>query len=475
MFTSIRQRLLITLLLIITIVGSISILRSYYDARYEIQELFDAQLAQSARFIQAKALDRLQHIDPASVQAFLDTQSHIPPLHSNSDEEQETEEVTAYGHEYERKIAFQLWNNKKHKLLHSAAAPIKPLSEKALSPEYSGFADINHDDGKWRVFSLWDNNHQYVVQVGERYDIRNELAAKISQRLIMPSLISLPVLGFMIWFGIGRGLSPLLQFTKQISRRSPGNLKPVTSESLPGEIKPLATALNDLLTQLADALQKERNFTDDAAHELRTPLAALKTQAQVALRSTSNKEKQHAIEQIMEGVDRATHIVQQLLSLARLSQDSAHINRTSVNLYNFVAEIIAQHANMAIEKDIEISLDGEKDIQIDTEKTVLSMLLSNLIDNAIKYSPVNGNIDISIKQEENNTVVNISDTGPGINQELQQRVFDRFYRIPSRNSINGCGLGLSIAQQCSRILSADIKLINNSPSGLTVIINLPAN
>ncbi|MEJ2141412.1 MAG: ATP-binding protein [Gammaproteobacteria bacterium] len=474
MFSSIRQRLIFTLLLIIILVGSVSIVRSYLDARYEIQELFDAQLAQSARFIQAKALDRLQHINPASVQAFLDSQAHIPLLHMNGNGNHEREEVTAYGHEYERKIAFQIWNNNKQKILHSAASPVVALSEKALTPENSGFADVKHDDGTWRVFSLWDNNNQYVIQIGERYDIRNELAGKISQRLIMPSLVSLPILTFMIWFGVGRGLSPLLQFTQEISQRSPGNLKPVTSDSLPAEINPLATALNDLLVQLADALQKERNFTDDAAHELRTPLAALKTQAQVAMRSSNNQERQHAIKQIIEGVDRATHIVQQLLSLARLNQEKTEITKTSINLNNFVAEIIAQYANLAINKNIDIGLDGDNDIQINTETTVLSMLLGNLLDNAIKYTPDNGNINITIKRVKKYITLSIVDTGPGINQDLKQRVFDRFYRIPNRNNISGCGLGLSIVQQCANILSAKLEIADNFPTGLAITIKLPA-
>ena len=194
MFSSIRQRLLITLLFIIIIVGSITIIRSYNDARYEVQELFDAQLAQSARFIQAKALDKLQHIHPESVQKFLNTQAHIPELHSDDSEDDENEEATEYGHEYERKIAFQIWNNKKQNILHSATSPLEPLSKAALTPRTSGFFDVPHDDGLWRVFRLWDNDKQYVVQIGERYDIRNELVTKISQRFIMPSLISLNVI-----------------------------------------------------------------------------------------------------------------------------------------------------------------------------------------------------------------------------------------------------------------------------------------
>lgn len=474
MFSSIRQRLLITLLLIIIIVGSITIARSYNDARYEVQELFDAQLAQSARFIQARALDKLQYINPESVQKFLDTQSHIPPLHDGEeDDNDDKDEATMYGHEYERKIAFQIWNSKKQKILHSTAAPDIPLSEKALNPQYSGYSDETHGGKLWRVFSLWDNDRQYVVQIGERYDIQNELVTKISQRLVMPSLISLPVLAFMIWFGIGRGLSPLLQFAREIKQRNPNHLVAVTTNVLPTEIQPLANALNDLLTRLADALEKERRFTDDAAHELRTPLAALKTQAQVALRSTDDKEKQHAIENIITGVDRSTHIVQQLLALARLNPDNTKIATTTVNIYNFTADIIAQHADEAINKKIEISLDGNTDIKIQTEPTVLSMLITNILDNAVKYTPDNGSININIQKEKNNFVVNIVDTGSGISQELQQRVFDRFYRIPG-HKVSGCGLGLAIAQQCVQILSGTIELSNNSPNGLIVKVTLPA-
>lgn len=471
MFSSIRQRLLITLVLIITLIGSVTLLRSYLDARYEVQELFDAQLAQSARVIQAQVLPKLRKIDPKVIQEFLDTQSMVPQFQQSEDTNDDADhEMTEFGHEYERKIAFQIWGKKKHLILHSSAAPKVPLSEKSLTSNHAGYTDVVIDKTNWRVFSLWDNQRLYMVQVGERYDVRDELIKKISRRLVMPSLISVPILAFFIWFGVGRGLTPLVNVSKEISRRDPNYLEPILLGPVPKEIRPVAEALNKLFARLAEALEKERRFTDDAAHELRTPLAALKTQAQVALRATDKQEQQRALQQILQSVDRASHLVQQMLTLARLSPEKVDSRSRSINLFNASADIIAQHATqLAFEKNIDLSLTGDEQVKINAEPTSLSILISNLVDNAIKYTPNNGTVNVNISSiEDDGVVLTIKDSGPGIDEQLQQRVFDRFYRVVG-NSSNGSGLGLAIAQQSAKNLSASISMENDKQEGGLIV------
>ena len=464
MLNSIRKRLLITILFIIIVVGVITLIKSFQDARYEVQELFDAQLAQSARSIQAQVLYELSNIDPATFQKILDNQASIPQPHNAGDDHNNGHEATPYGHEYERKIAFQIWDQDKKHIIHSVAAPAAPLSKFSLDNKQPGYSDERLNEQSWRVFTLLDNNRQYIIQVGEQYEVRDELTNKISRRLIMPSMISLPILALMIWIGIGRGLAPLLKVTREVSLRAPEYLESIDTGPIPTEIQPLAQALNKLLLRLKEALLKERRFTDDAAHELRTPLAALKTQAQVAIRSTNAKEQNKALCQILLGVDRATHLVEQMLTLARYSPENNKLTLTRISLYKLTAEVLALHTPNALKKNIELILSGNEQVHVKGEQTVLSILFGNLIDNAIKYSSENSHINVTIVKEKSGIFWTITDEGPGIDPELQERVFDRFYRIIGNES-SGSGLGLAIVKQCSDLLKASINIRNSSSQG----------
>jgi two-component system sensor histidine kinase QseC len=459
LFSSIRQRLLITLLLSIIIIGSITIVRSYLDARYEVQELFDAQLAESARIIQAQLLFVMRSNTRDEIQRLLEDQPFMSEKHAN--EKGNGDEISLYGHEYEHKIAFQLWNNKSRLMLRSPSAPTTALSELALNPAIHGYSNEKIAGNDWRVFSLWDRNNEYLVQVGEKYDIRNELIHKISTRLIRPSLISLPILAFLIWLGIGRGLAPLKKVTTEVARREPGFLEPIDIGPVPREIRPLATALNDLLQRLAQALEMERRFTDDAAHELRTPLAALKTQAQVALRATDEQERNNALTQIIKGVDRASHLLQQMLTLARLHSSDEKLPTESVRLYKLAADIVAQLAPLALAKHIDLALEGDESATLEVNSVSLELLIRNLIGNAINYTPAHGDVQVNIQTSNDETVLTVRDSGPGIDPELLERVFDRFFRIPGQQA-SGCGLGLTIARQSVELLNAELELKNRT-------------
>ena len=441
------------------VIGSITIVRSYLDARYEVQELFDAQLAESARIIQAQLLFVMRSNTRDEIQRLLEDQPFLPQDHT--DENGKGDEISPYGHKYEHKIAFQLWNNKSQLILRSPSAPTTALSELALDPATRGYSNEKIAGNNWRVFSLWDRNNEYLVQVGEKYDIRNELIHKISTRLIRPSLISLPILAFLIWLGIGRGLAPLKKVTTEVARREPGFLEPIDIGPVPKEIRPLATALNDLLQRLAQALEMERRFTDDAAHELRTPLAALKTQAQVALRATDQQERNNALHQIIKGVDRASHLLQQMLTLARLHSSDEELVTETVPLYKFAADIVAQLAPLALSKHITLALEGDESASLEVNSVSLELLLRNLIGNAINYTPEHGDVQVNIQTRNDETFLSVTDSGPGIVPELLERVFDRFFRIPGQPA-SGCGLGLTIARQSVELLNAELELKNRT-------------
>ena len=463
---SIRKRLTFTLLIIVIFFGSITILLSYNDSTHEVNELFDAQLAQSARIIQAEILSELEEIDSDDVQDYI--QHHKKSKITI----ERNEGIRIHGHKYESKIGFQIWDRQQELVLHSPSVGNTPLSNVSMQPGATGFSDTVYQDQNWRTFGLWDEKQRFVIIVGERNDVRNELVTKISSRLIAPYLLSLPLLAAMIWFGISRGLNPLRQVVTEIKTRESQNLSPIATKTIPEEVQPLVNSLNELFTRLEIAFHKERQFTNDAAHELRTPLAALKTHVQVAMRETHNAATQSSLADILAGVERANHLVAQLLTLARLSPERSGMPLQPVVLYPVAEMVTAELVHRADTRDIELNLSGDTQISINAEHTVLMVLIRNLLDNAIKYTPHHGKIAIEVGHDGNSAFLRITDTGPGISEELKERVFDRFYRILGTEA-DGCGLGLTIVRQCADVLHATIKMENIQPSGLRVTVRFP--
>ena len=456
MTNSIRRRLLANLLITIAFVSLITLGLSYNDARHEVQELFDAQMAQSARVLQALLLPKLETGPIEDLQALIERYTYLPPQAKSKN----NGEAHAYGHEYERKLAFQVWDRGNNLLLYSAMAPTSALSRESLKPENRGFSDEVVGTYDWRVFSLWDKSERYLIQVGERYDVRNELITQISRQLITPSLVSLPFLGLMIWVGIGRGLRPVQKVANEVTRRDPEYLESMEVGPVPTEIRPLVGSLNKLFDRLKHALETERRFTDDAAHELRTPLAALKTQAQVSLRATTDNERQQALRQVINSVDRATHLVEQMLTLARLDPTSSALEGEKVNLHDLAADVVAQLVPAAMQKNINIEMMGDEDIMVSVEPVSVSILIRNLVDNAIRYTPIQGEVILDIEQTPDHKVIlSVADTGPGIDAKLQERVFDRFYRVVG-NTPAGCGLGLSIVKRVADLNGLRVELKN---------------
>jgi len=473
---SIRQRLLITLLSIIALVGIVTLARSYLDARHEVQELFDAQLAQSARVLQSLVFHEIAEGDlgPESED---DLERPRRRQLRKRLEREESRLDEHHGHGYELKVAFQVWRADGQLLMHSMSTPEQPLAPEVFDrTNYrGGFADATIDGDHWRVFSLWDADHRFLIQVGERHDVRDELTTKISRRLVTPSVISLPILGLLIWFGIGGGLAPLRKVAAEVTRRAPTYLEPVDVGPVPREVRPLVDNLNDLFARLASAFDRERRFTADAAHELRTPLSALKTQAQVALRASDDAERRAALEQLLAGVDRASHLIDQLLTLARLEPGAHPIQRQSLQLRPILVDVLSQLGGKAVAKDLNLELTGEADPTVAGEPVSLSMLVRNLVDNAIRYTPSGGMVTVAIDEDAKSGVVEltVTDTGPGIEPALRERVFDPFYRGLGSGT-PGCGLGLAIVRQIAELHDARVELDDNpAGSGLRVRVIFP--
>jgi two-component system sensor histidine kinase QseC len=354
-------------------------------------------------------------------------------------------------------------------LLRSPNAPYTPLTQQ----EY-GFTDQSLRGESWRVFSLPDDSSPMVVQVGERHEVREALIHSIALRTMMPILVALPLLAVVIWIGVGRALLPLTKLAKQVENRAPSYLQPIESYGVPAEAKSLVASLNDLFGRLERAFDSERRFTSDAAHELRTPLAGLKTQAQVVLRSANEQNRQRAVRQLELGVDRATHLVQQLLTLARLDPDHGLTESSPVRLDDLLRLAHRDLTPVAQDKNIELRLGSIFTHEISGHADAISILLRNLIDNAIRYTPANGLVEVSMVRDANTVAMRVADSGPGIPAEEREMVFKRFYRRLGTEA-PGSGLGLSIVQRIAELHRAQIAL-NTSPHGglqVDVIFHAP--
>jgi two-component system sensor histidine kinase QseC len=451
---SIRRRLLVTLLSIITLVWLFTALGSYHETQQEIEELFDAQLAQSARTLLSVAgheLDELGGIPETT---------HIHFLPGDSGDRD--------GHEYEQKLAYQLWLLPEKKLiLRSFTAPETPLS--SLQNGYSSEV-VNHQP--WRIFSLYDPNSGFQIKMGESLAIRQELSGEITQRMAIPMLMSLPLLALLIYLGIGRGLLPLQRLARSIARRDPGHLQRVDTTDTPREIEPLVTALNQLFERVEGSMEHERRFTADAAHELRTPLAALKIQAQVALQSRDLAERTHALEQIIHGVGRASRLVEQLLTLARIDHQTARGTFVEFALSPLAEETLATLEPLASTRAITLQLQCETNPHIHGQAETIAVMLRNLTDNAIRYTPPGGTVEINIEEGDEGVRLSVADSGPGIPEEERAKIFNRFYRLAGQN-IEGSGLGLSIVQRIAELHQATITLQRSRLGGLEVRIIFP--
>ena len=439
---SLRLRLILFLTIILGVAWLVAAWFTHIESREEIDRLFDAQLAQSA-------------------QVLLGTTRH--ELHERI--ERGDDEVSA-SHEYEQKLAFQIWDEK-NLLLRSSTAPVVAMSQAS-----EGYSESLINGEQWRVLTRWDARHEFMIQVAEPLAGRESLAHHITLKMLLPTFIALPVLLILIWFGVGAGLRPLQLLKREIKQRTANHLEPVAMAGVPEEVMPLVKALNDLFARLEEAFEGERRFTADAAHELRTPLAALRIQAQVAMRSTELEVRHAALENVLRGVDRATRIVEQLLTLARVDPESTVAGYKQVDLASLVAPVMRDLAPQAHAKQIEISLEESNVCKVLGDEVQLSLLLRNLLDNAIRYTPVGGRVTVSALNLDG-IRLEVRDTGPGIPAAEREQVLQRFYRITGSGE-EGSGLGLSIVSRIAELHGASLELKDNEAGqGLLVRVIWP--
>ena len=434
---SLKQRLLLLSLSTVLIVWVAASLFTYFDAREEFEELLDAHLAQSASLLVAQSSNDLDEIET----------EHAPLLHK-----------------YSRRVAFQVWDEERVLRLHSAHAPTQ-----LLSTQEQGYSDSVIDGKRWRVFSTLDETSNNLIQVAERNEVRDELAENIAGNLLKPLLISLPLLALLLWIAISRSLRPLIKLTAEVGRREPENLHALEITSAPAEVLPLIERLNQLFARIDASLQNERRFTADAAHELRTPVSGIKAQAQVALATLDDEQRRHALDNVILGCDRATRLIEQLLTLARIDNLGDELTE-SCPLKALAAEVIGQIAPMALKQDVRLELSEGEEQVVSGNPLLLRVLLRNLIDNAVRHTPPGTVVKIDIGTTAGQTCLSVTDSGPGIPEAELSRVAERFYR-PVGTTASGSGLGLSIVKRIAEIHHATLA-IGSSAKGTGLTVNL---
>lgn len=373
--------------------------------------------------------------------------------------------LTRGGADSRQRVVVQIWDPTGVALYLSNTGEPLPL---VRTP---GFVTLTHEGREWRVYTA--TMGLQTIQVGQPIALRRELATAVALRILVPVLAALPLFGLLIWFLVGRGLAPVARLARSISSRSATSLAPLPADRLPEEVAPLVASLNGLLGRLEQAFGLQRRFAADAAHELRTPLTALGLQIQLLERARTDDERASAVARLREGVKRATRLVEQLLVMARLEPDSADQPAERVELGALAYSVTRDFAPLAEARGVSLDVDADENVATLGAEDALRILLSNLVDNAIRYTLPGGSIVVRVSSAAGDAILEVADDGPGIPETERPRVFDRFYRVAGADQ-PGSGLGLAIVRQVADLHRARVELgAELGGAGLSVRVRFP--
>jgi two-component system sensor histidine kinase QseC len=443
---SLQGRLLAMILGLMIAIWLSAAFFTWRDASHEIDELLDGHLAQVAALLVAQQAGN----DGDEDDVLLDT----PILHK-----------------YAPKAAFQVFRNGRL-IAHTLNTGEQPMSSRT-----NGFETVKlAKGGAWRVFAAVDAGHDVKVLVGEEMATRHDILWAVLRSLLMPLMFALPLLSIVGWWAVHKGFEPLRRLSAGLALRQPQSLQPmVLAGDTPTEIQPLIHALNALLVRIDNMIVAERRFTADAAHELRTPIAAIRAQAQVALGAGSQiEQREHALRATVAGCDRATRLVEQLLTLSRLeSSPSPQALADKLDVSAIARRVAADLAPAALAQHQRLELEAPQAYSLTGNDLLVGVLLRNLIDNAIRYSPQGARILVSVGEVSGKVVVRVQDSGPGMLQADMDRLGERFFRVLGHDQ-PGSGLGWSIVRRISAVFGAQLNVGRSALlGGLDVTVEWP--
>ena len=431
---SLQQRLLTRTLGAVLVVWMGTAAFVGYEAKHEVDELLDAHLAQSA--------------------ALLVVQQNATP----DDDEPLLDALTL--HKYAHRVAYQVFDEDRL-VMHSPNVVHTPMAK-----HKEGFETLTLADGKsWRIFAAPGRSREVQIYVAERVDSRDEILRAVLRGFLPPLTIALPLLLIGLWWNVRSGLQPLQRLRQVLLRRDTQTLVPVNLAETPQEVQPLLDALNDLLQRLAQRMETERRFTADAAHELRTPIAAIRAQAQVALSSATNDTvRQQALQDTLIGCDRASRVVEQLLTLARV-EGPQDVASELFRLDQLAQQVLADFTPEAMRRGQTLELLAPEPLQVNGQSTLWHILLRNLIDNALRYSPNGATVRIQAQRLEGGQMeVTVQDSGPGLSPDDLARLGERFFRVLG-TSATGSGLGWSIVHHIATLQRIDVQVAKSVELG----------
>jgi len=435
---SLKARLFVILLAATGLIWLAATCWIYVGTTREVESVLDARLQEAARMV----------LSLASGNAIGNIQSNVAAG--------QAPEIMSY----ERQLSCQIWSLDGRLVARSSGAPGESLSDKR-----SGFSERILNGETWRVFTAEDAGKGVRVLVGDRVGLRDHFVADIIKGVLSPLALAVPLLGFLIWASLNRGLRPLRGLTEELSRRSADDMSPIETGTTPSEIRPVIGALNALFAKVQDALRHERAITAFAAHELRTPLAGLRTQAQIAMAAPEATTRGAALRQILVGVDRTTRLVRQLLAIAKLDSATEAMPANPISIGDVIQEVLdgLPGPDRAVSVTVDAAL---ADTMVTANREFLLLAIRNLHENAARHMAQPGTIRWSMEQESSVLAVFVDDEGPGIPEDEIPLVTKRFYRGRNKSPL-GSGLGLAIADLALRASGARLVLRNRSDmSGL---------
>ncbi|KAA8995141.1 two-component system sensor histidine kinase QseC [Affinibrenneria salicis] len=444
---SLRLRLIIGFILLTLLCWSAAGLLAWHQTRDNIDELFDTQQMLFAK--------RLATINPLALDA---GPPSLPKTKSLAREHR--------GEQEEDALAFAIFTHAGQMVLNDG----ENGKDFVFNYVRNGFTDgrLRDDNDEWRMVWLTTSDNRYVVVVGQEWEYRQDMVMDIVRTNLLPWLFALPVMLLLMYWLVTHELSPLQRIAMQLRRRPPQDDSPLETGRIPPEIRPLVNELNNLFARINDMLTRERRFTADAAHELRSPLAALKVQTEVAqLAHDDEAARRHALINLDKGIDRATRLVDQLLTLSRLEAQSLPDGLQPVQLQDLLQQAVIDHYPKARQRDIELTLDvpGAPVIR-QGNPLLLTLLLRNLLDNAVRYGQRGGTVNLKLTAR----AMQVIDDGPGIGDDALARIGERFFRPPGQEK-SGSGLGLSIVNNIAQLHGMRVSFTRRPQGGLAVSVS----